>query len=56
MSNNTVFAVAIVGQAASTLAAVVSAAVLAYHGRDGWGWFVFLALCIGCYSLKTKGD
>lgn len=26
---------------------VISAAYLAYYGKDGWGWFIFLALMIG---------
>jgi hypothetical protein len=28
------------------LAAVVGAAVLAFYGKDGWGWLLFIAVCL----------
>ena len=28
------------------IACVAGVVFLAYHGRDGWGWLIFLALCL----------
>lgn len=37
---------------AGTLAAVIGATVLAFHGKEGWGWMIFLAIVLGSYSVK----
>jgi hypothetical protein len=37
----------------ASIACVISAAVLAFHGISGWGWFLFLALLL-CSSLTTN--
>jgi hypothetical protein len=38
-------------------AAIFGAAFLAYHGKDGWGWLIFLAVILGSTSYKyTKDD
>jgi hypothetical protein len=34
------------------IAAIGGAIFLANQGKEGWGWLIFLALCIGCYSIK----
>lgn len=26
---------------------------LAREGRDGWGWFLFVALCLGAFNVKV---
>ncbi len=52
VTNNTVLIALVVLRGVSGLAAVLAAAYLCYSGKDGWGWFVFLALCIACFSLK----
>ena len=27
---------------------------LAYAEKDGWGWFLFAALLLGCITVKTN--
>lgn len=31
-------------------AAIVGATFLAYHGKEGWGWLVFVGLVLGCVT------
>ena len=57
MKNNTVYAIYIVMASLSTMAAIAGATFLAYEGKDGWGWLIFLALCIGSMSITSgKSD
>jgi hypothetical protein len=37
-----------------TLIAVLIAGVLVYQGKEGWGWFLFVAFCFGVVYPKTK--
>lgn len=40
-----------------SMTAVVGATVCAVNHVEGWGWFLFAALCLACVSFKTKeGD
>lgn len=27
---------------------------LAVRGLDGWGWFLFASLCLGCVTVKAE--
>lgn len=36
---------------------ILIAGYLAFHGMEGWGWFLFVAvLCGGGISLSSKSD
>lgn len=34
----------------------IAAGVLALNGRDGWGWFLFIALILGAITATEKSD
>ena len=36
--------------------AIAAAAFLAYHGKDGWGWLIFLAVILGSTSYRYTPD
>ena len=38
----------------ATIAAIIAALLLAQDGKDGWGWFIFLAVILGSFSLIEK--
>ena len=38
-----------------SIVTAVSAAVLAYHGTEGWGWFLFVAV-MSCHWIERKKD
>lgn len=40
---------------ATSIACVISAAVLAYKGTEGWGWFLLIAL-LSCVNPNSTGD
>lgn len=50
------FALASIGGNIVTLACVIIAAHLIVHDKDGWGWFLFVALCcaVTINSKDTK--
>ena len=52
MTHQTLVAMAIAGHTLTSICAIVGAAFLAYHDRPGWGWLIFLAVCLGSYSIK----
>lgn len=54
MTHNTLVAVAVIGKSIATLAAIAGAVYLANAGKDGWGWFIFLAVVLGGYSIKES--
>ena len=33
---------------------VLSAAYLAYHGKSGWGWFLFVAILLAEVEVRQK--
>ena len=35
---------------------VAGAVYLADRGLEGWGWLIFLALCLGCVTVSHKKD
>lgn len=37
-------------------ACIVAAAVLAYHGVDGWGWFLAVSLLFGGATVVSRRD
>ena len=36
--------------------AVAGAIYLAQAEKAGWGWMIFLAICLGTYSISRKKD
>lgn len=40
----------------ATIAAIAAACFLAYYEKTGWGWMIFLALCIGSSSIHVGPD
>jgi ABC-type phosphate transport system permease subunit len=56
MSDNTLLFVLILGRMIACCLSVAGAVYLAYHGKDGWGWLIFLALVLGGISVSTKGQ
>lgn len=55
MSENlTVFSIVVARLLCCSLCLVIAYG-LAREGKDGWGWFLFVALCLGSFSVKT-GD
>lgn len=56
MSELNVLAFAIFLRGVATCMAVAGAVWLAYHGKDGWGWMIFLAICLGSVSYKYTSD
>ena len=56
MSEHTaMFLIASVRSVATCLA-VAGAVWLAYHEKKGWGWMIFLALCLGSFSVKLGSE
>jgi uncharacterized membrane protein HdeD (DUF308 family) len=54
MNDNTVvFCVAIARIFIAGLA-VYGAIHLASEGKDGWGWMIFLAIALGCVTVKEQ--
>jgi hypothetical protein len=51
MSVNAMFITSIICRALATISAIGGSIFLAYHGKEGWGWLMFVAICIGCHSL-----
>jgi hypothetical protein len=51
-----VLALAVFMRGVAACLAVVAAAYLAYEGKEGWGWMIFLAICLGSYSYKYTND
>jgi hypothetical protein len=37
-----------------SLFCVLISGFLAYDGKDGWGWFLFAAICLSVSSYRTK--
>lgn len=56
MSELNVLAIAIILRMVATCLCVAGAVYLAYHGKDGWGWLIFLAICLGTISYKYTPD
>jgi hypothetical protein len=56
MTELNVMALALVVRGIATCLTVAAAAYLAYHGKEGWGWMIFLAICLGSYSYKYTND
>lgn len=56
MKDNTVVLMFIIFRSLATISVIGGATFLAYHGKDGWGWLIFLAVILGAFSIKTNGD
>ena len=54
MSNNTLVLIELVSKGLIALAAIAGAVYLADQGKAGWGWLIFLAICIGSFSLRDN--
>jgi hypothetical protein len=53
MSDNGLMAVAVLFRCISAVIAVICAYGLIRDGHDGWGWFLFVAVCLGSFNIKT---
>jgi hypothetical protein len=49
------FGMALAFNMASILCAL-AALFLAFHGKDGWGWFLFGAILLHCYPSSGKDE
>ena len=38
----------------SSIACVIGATILAFHGIAGWGWFLFVAVLLQSYYSSSK--
>jgi hypothetical protein len=38
----------------SSIACVIGATILAFHGIAGWGWFLFVAVLLQSYYKSSK--
>lgn len=56
MSELTVLFFALVFKMISICVAIGGAVFLAYHGKEGWGWLIFLAVILGSTSYKYTPD
>jgi len=56
MSELTVLFFALLFKSICLCFAIAAAAYLAYLGKDGWGWMIFLAILIGSTSYKYTPD
>ena len=51
-SDNITITLIVLFKCSAVVAALVCAFMLAKEGRDGWGWFLFAALCIAPGGIK----
>lgn len=56
MSELTVLFFAILFKSICVCVAIVCAYLLMQQGKDGWGWFVFLAVILASTSYKYTPD
>ena len=56
MSEYTAMAFIVFFKSLVALSAVIGAIYLAYHGKDGWGWMIFLAICLGSGSVHLNSE
>jgi hypothetical protein len=56
VSELTVLFFALLFKMIAICAAICGTVFLAYHGKDGWGWLIFLAVLIGSTSYKYTPD
>lgn len=54
MANNTLLTIIAIFHSLSVIASICGAAWLSANGKDGWGWFLFVALCLGSVSIKLE--
>lgn len=47
---------ALLFKAVAVCVAIAAAAFLAYYGKEGWGWMIFLAVVLGSTSYKYTPD
>jgi hypothetical protein len=56
MSELAAFVIAVCCRFAVVGLAIAAAVYLADQGKDGWGWFIFVAVFIGSGSINYKKD
>jgi hypothetical protein len=56
MSELTVLFFALLFKAISLCAAVAGVVFLAYHGKDGWGWLIVVAILLATTNYKYTPD
>ena len=53
MNDNTIILITIILRTVATCVAIGGAIYLAYFGKDGWGWMIFLAIVLGSFTVRT---
>ena len=49
------FAIAAIAANLASIVCVAVSGTLAFHGREGWGWFLFGAVVLSA-AVSSKGD
>lgn len=44
----------IVARSLGAITAISGAIFLAWHGKDGWGWLIFIALWLGAITVEKS--
>lgn len=52
MEENTVIMIIAILRIVLTCTAIAGSVYLAYHGKDGWGWLIVLAIILGSFSVR----
>lgn len=56
MTEHTAMFLIAAARSVATCLSVAGAVWLAYHDKKGWGWMIFLALCLGSFSVKLGSE
>lgn len=46
----------VIGRLLAAIVCAVVGGVLAYEGKDGWGWFLFAAVWLGAIGASSSPD
>lgn len=54
MSHENLVLAIIVARSIASIAAICGAIFLAWHGKEGWGWLIFIALWLGAINVSRS--
>lgn len=54
MTHSELIAMVVAARSIVALIALAGAIYLAYREKDGWGWLIFLAICMGSFDVAEK--
>lgn len=54
MSHENLVLAVIITRSLAAMAAIAGAVFLAWHGKEGWGWLIFLALWLGGITVSDS--